>query len=156
MTDRLRTQRAARVEVGNDELVSVRDAMRGLNRMVDQLASGEAEKFVLMKKGRMAAVVIPIGAHAQADVPVMALRPHNMPDWPGLDDVVVEHPTMYRAEFMDDNNLWMCCYFGDDHDRITFSVHWDKKLKRLVLFEGEMPAEWIDWDEQRKAIAHDQ
>lgn len=52
-----------RIHVSNDELVSVRAAMRGMNRMVDQLESGEAEKFVLMKKGRMVAVVIPMRAY---------------------------------------------------------------------------------------------
>lgn len=50
----------SRIEVSNDELVSVRDAMRSLNRMVDDLAAGRREKYVLMKKGRMVAVVIPM------------------------------------------------------------------------------------------------
>lgn len=50
----------ARVTVGNENLVTVRDAMRGLNRMVDQLAAGEIDKFVLMHHGRMVAAVVPL------------------------------------------------------------------------------------------------
>jgi hypothetical protein len=48
----------AKVEVSNDELRTVRDAMRELNRLVDQLECGRSEKFVLTKNGRMRAVVI--------------------------------------------------------------------------------------------------
>jgi len=47
-----------RVEVSNDELRTVRDAMRELNRLVDRLESGDAEKFVLTQRGRMRAVVV--------------------------------------------------------------------------------------------------
>lgn len=84
-------------------------------------------------------------------VPRMALRPHGIPDWPGLDDVVVEHPTMFRAEFMSENDLWMCCYFPEPHERITFHVRWDKKAKQLELHAGEMPDDWTDIDEERRA-----
>lgn len=48
----------ARVEVSNDELRTVRDAMRELNRMVDALESGDSEKFILCQNNRMRAVVI--------------------------------------------------------------------------------------------------
>ena len=50
----------SRVEVSNDELRTVRDAMRELNRMVDRLESGEFEKYVLTKNGRMRAVVVSV------------------------------------------------------------------------------------------------
>lgn len=43
--------------VRNAEMVTVRDAMRRLNQMVDALAAGEAEKFVLMRHNRMVAVL---------------------------------------------------------------------------------------------------
>lgn len=49
-----------RVSVENAELVTVRDAMRGLNRMVDQLDAGEREKFVLTRHGRMVAAIVPL------------------------------------------------------------------------------------------------
>jgi hypothetical protein len=50
----------AKVEVSNDELRTVRDAMRELNRMVDALESGDSEKFVLCQNNRMRAVVISV------------------------------------------------------------------------------------------------
>ena len=50
----------SRVEVSNAELKTVRDAMRELNRLVDCLETGDAEKFVLTKRGQMRAVVISI------------------------------------------------------------------------------------------------
>ncbi len=49
-----------KVEVSNDELRTVRDAMRELNRMVDALESGDAEKFVLCQNHRMRAVVLSV------------------------------------------------------------------------------------------------
>jgi PHD/YefM family antitoxin component YafN of YafNO toxin-antitoxin module len=49
-----------KVEVSNDELRTVRDAMRELNRMVDQLERGESEKYVLTKHGQMRAVVVSV------------------------------------------------------------------------------------------------
>jgi hypothetical protein len=49
-----------KVEVSNAELRTVRDAMRELNRLVDRLDAGEVEKFVLMKQGRMRAVVVSV------------------------------------------------------------------------------------------------
>ena len=54
-----------RVEVSNDELRTVRDAMRELNRMVDALERGEAEKFVLCQNNRMRAVVISLETFTQ-------------------------------------------------------------------------------------------
>jgi hypothetical protein len=49
-----------KVEVSNEELRTVRDAMRELNRMVDALESGASEKFVLTQKNQMRAVVLPL------------------------------------------------------------------------------------------------
>jgi hypothetical protein len=53
-----------KVEVSNDELRTVRDAMRELNRMVDLLERGESEKFVLTKNGQMRAVVLSVDSFA--------------------------------------------------------------------------------------------
>lgn len=47
-----------KVEVSNDELRTVRDAMRELNRMVDALERGDLEKFVLCQNNQMRAVVV--------------------------------------------------------------------------------------------------
>lgn len=49
-----------KVEVSNDELKTIRDAMRELGRLVESLESGRAEKFVLTKHGRMRAVVVSV------------------------------------------------------------------------------------------------
>ena len=54
-----------KVEVSNDELRTVRDAMRDLNRMVDLLERGDSEKFVLTKHGQMRAVVVSVDCFAR-------------------------------------------------------------------------------------------
>jgi len=53
-----------KVEVSNDELRTVRDAMRELNRMVERLERGESEKFVLTKNGQMRAAVLSVESFA--------------------------------------------------------------------------------------------
>ena len=54
----------AKVEVSNDELRTVRDAMRELNRMIEALSQGKSEKFVLTKGGQMQAVVLSLDQFA--------------------------------------------------------------------------------------------
>lgn len=54
-----------KVEVSNEELRTVRDAMRELNRMVDELERGESEKYVLTKNGQMRAVVLSVESFAR-------------------------------------------------------------------------------------------
>ncbi len=46
------------VRVANDELSTVREAMRELNRLIDALERGELEKVVLTQRNRMRAVVV--------------------------------------------------------------------------------------------------
>lgn len=53
------------VEVSNTELRTVRDAMRELNRLVEQLERGESQKYVLTKNGQMRAVVMSIDSFAE-------------------------------------------------------------------------------------------
>ena len=36
-----------------------------------------------------------------------------------LDDVVVNDVSMFRAEQMDDNDWWFCCYLNGGDERIT-------------------------------------
>jgi hypothetical protein len=50
----------AALRVANDELATVREAMRELNRLVDALESGELEKVVLTQRNRMRAVVLSV------------------------------------------------------------------------------------------------
>lgn len=49
----------SKVEVSNEELRTIRDAMRELNRLVDALEQGK-EKYVLTKNGQMRAVVVSV------------------------------------------------------------------------------------------------
>jgi hypothetical protein len=52
----------------------------------------------------------------------MALR-HDDDDL--LDDVVVRRVSMFRAEMLDSDHLWLCCYLpgtGVDSDRVAFDV----------------------------------
>jgi PHD/YefM family antitoxin component YafN of YafNO toxin-antitoxin module len=48
----------AAVRVANAELTTVREAMRELNRLVDELERGELEKVVLTQRNRMRAVLV--------------------------------------------------------------------------------------------------
>jgi hypothetical protein len=50
----------AKVEVSNHELHTIRDAMRTLNRIVEDLEQGVSEKYVLTKNGQMRAVVVSV------------------------------------------------------------------------------------------------
>ena len=61
-----------RIRVSNDELKTVRDAMRELNRLVDALESGDSEKFVLCQNNRMRAVVISLDTFNQMRLPQLA------------------------------------------------------------------------------------
>jgi hypothetical protein len=58
--EQLQEGAAVHIEVSNEELVTVRDAMRGLNRMIDRLLSGEQHQFVLMHRGQMVARIVPL------------------------------------------------------------------------------------------------
>ncbi len=72
--------------------------------------------------------------------PVMALRY----DSHGLDDVVVKDVETFRAEMMDDDDLWLCCYFRNG-ERVTFSA-FARKRGCLEFSVGEMPDDWEDFD----------
>lgn len=82
--------------------------------------------------------------------PRIALRPfHHDPtrNPADMDDIYVRDVEMFRAEQMDDAHWWMCCYLGDDTDRISFSVRWDKKAKRIVVHVVEEPDN-VTYEEQ--------
>jgi hypothetical protein len=51
-----------RVVVDSERLVTVRHAMRGLNRMVAELLADRGARFVLMQGGKMVAAVVPLRA----------------------------------------------------------------------------------------------
>lgn len=52
---------SASVRVGNEELFTVRDAMRGLNLIVDDIVEGKLDKAVLTRHGKMLCAVVPLG-----------------------------------------------------------------------------------------------
>ncbi len=58
---------AAAVRVANDELATIRDAMRELNRMVDALERGELDKVVLTQRNRMRAVLVSFDRFAELE-----------------------------------------------------------------------------------------
>ena len=55
----------AALEVSNDELRTVREAMRQLTRLVEALAAGEADKFVLCQSTQMRAVLVSVETYAR-------------------------------------------------------------------------------------------
>lgn len=53
------------ITVENGELLSPRDFRREFAPKLERLASGELEKLVLMNRGKMVAVVLPLEAYAE-------------------------------------------------------------------------------------------
>lgn len=58
------------VRVSNQELATVREAMRALNRLLAQLEAGELEKVVLTQRSQMRAVLITLEHYAKLEQPV--------------------------------------------------------------------------------------
>jgi hypothetical protein len=83
-------------------------------------------------------------------LPVMALRRH--PDG-SMDDVVCDDVERFRAEQLDDDCLWLACYFRNG-ERVTFNVCAERQRGRrpalLVYDVGEMPERWVDWDRRQR------
>ena len=55
------------VRVSNQELATVREAMRELNRLLAQLEAGELEKVVLTQRNQMRAVLITLERYSQLE-----------------------------------------------------------------------------------------
>jgi PHD/YefM family antitoxin component YafN of YafNO toxin-antitoxin module len=55
------------VRVSNAELATVREAMRELNRLLDQLEHGDLEKIVLTQRNQMRAVLITIDRYTELE-----------------------------------------------------------------------------------------
>ena len=55
------------VRVSNAELATVREAMRELNRLLDQLEHGDLEKIVLTQRNQMRAVLITVERYSQLE-----------------------------------------------------------------------------------------
>lgn len=80
-------------------------------------------------------------------MPVMALRRH---DDGTMDDVVVEDVETVHFEQLSGGHLWLCCYFRNG-ERVTFDV--DARRKNDLVYDvGEMPDDWIDWDDREAGV----
>jgi PHD/YefM family antitoxin component YafN of YafNO toxin-antitoxin module len=53
--------------VANEELVTVREAMRELNRMVEALERGELDKVVLTQRNQIRAVLVSLERYAELE-----------------------------------------------------------------------------------------
>ncbi len=53
--------------VSNQDLATVRDAMRQLHRLLDQLEHGELDKIVLTQKNQMRAVLVSVERYSQLE-----------------------------------------------------------------------------------------
>jgi hypothetical protein len=61
------TEPTQSVRVSNQELTTVREAMRELNRLLVQLERGDLEKVVLTQRNQMRAVLISIERYAELE-----------------------------------------------------------------------------------------
>jgi PHD/YefM family antitoxin component YafN of YafNO toxin-antitoxin module len=57
----------ARLRVSNEELATVREAMRELGRLLDQLDAGQLEKVVLTQRNQMRAVLISVERYSELE-----------------------------------------------------------------------------------------
>lgn len=55
------------------------------------------------------------------------------------DDIVVGAVEMFRAEQMDRNYWWACCYFPDGHERICWSIRARSNPLRIEWVTTEFP-----------------
>jgi PHD/YefM family antitoxin component YafN of YafNO toxin-antitoxin module len=55
------------VRVSNQELATVREAMRELHRLLDSLERGELEKVVLTQRNQMRAVLITLERYSELE-----------------------------------------------------------------------------------------
>jgi PHD/YefM family antitoxin component YafN of YafNO toxin-antitoxin module len=57
----------ARLLVSNEELATVREAMRELGRLLEQLEEGQLEKVVLTQRNQMRAVLITVERYSELE-----------------------------------------------------------------------------------------
>jgi len=70
----------------------------------------------------------------------IALRPYgDGSDDRLMDDVVVNYVSMFRAEQMDANLWWVCCYLAGSEESITFHFNWNRKTKNLEMHASDIP-----------------
>ena len=67
-----------------------------------------------------------------------------------LDDVFVRQVSMFRAEMLDSDRLWLCCYLpgtGIDGDRVAFEV--TARHGKITFEVAEMPEGSISLEQSR-------
>lgn len=74
----------------------------------------------------------------------IAIRPDVRGDDPMnyatlLDDIVVNHVPMFRAEQMSPESWWVCCYLNDKGDRIAWHVEAKGRPRRIEWTTVEFP-----------------
>ena len=67
----------ARLRVSNEELATVREAMRELGRLLDQLKEGQLEKVVLTQRNQMRAVLITVERYSELERHVASASVRN-------------------------------------------------------------------------------
>ena len=55
------------VQVNNAELATIREAMRELHRLLDQLEHGDLEKIVLTQRNQMRAVLLTLDRYVELE-----------------------------------------------------------------------------------------
>ena len=55
----------AEISIRTDELLPARDASRALGKAIDQLISGETEKYVIVNRNNVQAVLLSIDRYAE-------------------------------------------------------------------------------------------
>jgi len=69
----------------------------------------------------------------------IALRRHDDADPDLMDDVVINDVSMVRAEQMDHNSWWVCCYMAglvDENgleEEVVFHFTWNRKTRNLEM-----------------------
>ena len=78
-----------------------------------------------------------------SELPQIALRRHRDGT---LDDTVVTGVSMFRAEVLHDDCLWLCCYLTNG-ERITWTAH----THDYEVQEMPDPGTYLDFDQERRA-----
>lgn len=125
-------------QVKNDTWALARPAVRAatlddVQRVVDAQSSGPAcQVAVRALRAHAGCVVTGEGRVEQVTV-------SSDPDSTAVDDVTVRDVAMFRAEMLDNTNLWMSCYLDEQADRrVTFHVQATKRRGQRLALEVTM------------------
>jgi hypothetical protein len=71
-----------------------------------------------------------------------------------LDDVVVNDVSCFRAEIMDDKQLFMCCYFPDSDERVAFWVRVERGKLRYYVTEQPPETDQFPYEADTSVASH--